>query len=413
MLSRSPSSTDDSALWSTLATSVEAFLARIDGAHAPTDSVVRRYRRTLPFVDEALAETLLGTSIAEGVRVFRALVHRGVEVWILDETSAMHTGSLKSIDGSLTSARCKLAGHREVVFESGGNTGTALTCYGRRAGLETWCFVPAENLALLGSGTFADREAHLIAVQKPGWVKRAASVFADQRGLPRVPERTWRLEASAFLGAFLLEHLLAGARYDWLVQTISAAFAPVGIYSVLRGARSTLGGLPRFLGVQQASNCTMVRAWQAGREDVPATSVASTGALLTRVMYDGAPHTHGTFGALSGIVAETSGALVTVDGHDLQALHDWRDERQSVLNRLAEGGAELFQHEGRVVEPTGLLALAGALRAIEAGTIAPGARVLCCLTGGTARPDGRAVPDAWIDADPELPENRAWMGARP
>ena len=58
------------------------------------------------------------------------------------------------------------------------------------------------------------------------------------------------------------------------------------------------------------------------------------------------------------------------------------------------------------------LALAGALRAIEAGNIARGARVLCCLTGGTARPDGLAVPDGWTEADPGVAGEALRIGAR-
>ena len=56
---------------------------------------------------------------------------------------------LKSTDGCITIAKCKSKGYERIVFESGANTGTALTEYGVHAGLETYFFLPEENLLLL------------------------------------------------------------------------------------------------------------------------------------------------------------------------------------------------------------------------------------------------------------------------
>jgi hypothetical protein len=64
----------------------------------------------------------------------------------------------------------------------------------------------------------------------------------------------------------------------------------------------------------------------------------------------------------------------------------------------------VFQRHGidvteQSMEKTGLIAVAGALKEIRRGTIAPGSRVLCCVTSGAMRSDGRAVPDARIPRD--------------
>jgi hypothetical protein len=57
-----------------------------------------------------------------------------------------------------------------------------------------------------------------------------------------------------------------------------------------------------------------------------------------------------------------------------------------------------------VLEKAGLMALAGTLREIESGRIAPGSRVLVCVTGGTARPEGTVAATRW--ADEELEDHR-------
>jgi len=46
-----------------------------------------------------------------------------------------------------------------------------------------------------------------------------------------------------------------------------------------------------------------------------------------------------------------------------------------------------------VIENTGLVALVGTLKAIDAGVIAAGSHVLCSLTSGVSGADGRARPE--------------------
>jgi hypothetical protein len=389
---------------------VGAFARAIDRRHEAAQSVVLRYRHALRLeadkaTDARLKALFEATSVREGLRVVPLFSHRGVQVEILDETSLMHTRTLKSIDGCVTAAHCLLRGDRRVVFESGGNTGTALTAYGVRAGLETFLFLPSENLTLLDGRLFDVAGAHLIAVDDARDVKPAAAAFAAANGVRRIPELLWRYQASTFVGCFLLEHLLEHARYDVLAQSISAAFGPIGIYGVLATHRASLGRLPRFLGVQQAANCPMVRAWRAdglaaarrdGRVPAPARPVDSTAGLLARVMYDDAPLTYGTFEELRRLLEDHGGDLTTVDRAEFSAGLLARVGDATVLEHLARAGIAITIRDGDVLEKAGLLGLVGTLREIESGAIPEGSRVLVCLTGGTARPDGRADPERRI-----------------
>jgi|GEM_PF-4640591 len=74
-------------------------------------SVVRRYPDSHAAMlqgkdNTSLLDWLRKTSLRGGVRTFPLLKHNDVEIHILDETSLMHTGTFKSIDGCLASARC-------------------------------------------------------------------------------------------------------------------------------------------------------------------------------------------------------------------------------------------------------------------------------------------------------------------
>jgi threonine synthase len=389
---------------SAASSSPEAFADAIDRRHEASRSVVLRYRNAVRLEQDDEQDTLLKallerTTIAEGLRVFPLFTHREVEIDVLDETTLMATRTLKSIDGCVTTAQCLLRGHRRIVFESGGNTGTALTVYGTRAGFDTFFFLPAENLPLLDGKAFASPTAHVIAVDDPREVKGAAAAFAARHGLARVPILDWRLQASTFVGCFVLEHLLACEPYDVLAQSISGAFSPVGIYRMIGPHRERIGRLPAFLGVQQAANCPMVRAWRAGTEAAAAEPVESTAGLLAKVMYDGNPGTYGTFVPLRRLLLESAGDLTTIDREDFRRELWAQIGGKSVLDHLAERGVIVTLREGEVLEKAGLMALAGTLREIEAGRIAPGGRVLVCVTGGTARPEGAVTATRWADEE--------------
>ena len=202
-----------------------------------------------------------------------------------------------------------------------------------------------------------------------------------------------------FIGSYLLEAMLEGLQFDILAQTISAAFAPIGIFRVLRQHKAELGRLPSFLGVQQAPNCPMYRALRGAEAGAGAgeSEVRSSGRLLTRVMYDSSPQSYGTVEELRGVLDDTGGDLTLVDSADFKELLETDFDGARILSVLGKAGAEIFVRDGEIVETTGLLALTGPLKEIAAGRIAAGSRVLVCLTSGTGRPDGTVVPEAWAE----------------
>lgn len=384
--------------------SAKRFLDRIDEGIDATQSVVLRYRHAVRFaedprLDRHFKELLDRTTLSEGLRIVPLLTCRGVRIDVLDQSSLMETRTLKSIDGCLAAAWSLVEPFDRCVFESGGNTGSALTRYAATAGLETYCIVPHENLGLLDSTLFAPPEAHLIAVTDPSEVKRSAHRLAELLKVPRIPRSGWRQQASSLIGCFVLERLLTGGGYDVIVQTISAAFAPVGIYRVLSDQLATL---PMFIGIQQAANCPMVHAWRGDSENAQEAPVASTARLLNRVMYDHRPHTYGTLDQLRGILETTAGHLDTVDHAEFSRYLQQRLDGAELLDHLAAQGIEVGRRGEEILEKAGVMAVIGTLKQIEAGHIAAPARVLVCFTGGTACPDGRVAPDWVIGTADEL-----------
>jgi hypothetical protein len=139
----------------------------------------------------------------------------------------------------------------------------------------------------------------------------------------------------------------------------------------------------------------MYKAWKSRDRTLdtspPEPSIGDK--LLTKVMYDVAPYTYGTYDDLKGVLTETRGDLDTVNHAEFFSLFDRDFDGKGVLDLLEEKGFHARTRDGEVVDRTGLIALAGTLKAIDNGKIAERSRVLCCLTSGTGKPDGKAVPE--------------------
>ena len=374
------------------------FNSCIDGIYPPENSIVLRYMNDLQFYptpeeDKKYKDWLKKTSIREGARIFLLTTYKGVKIHILDETSLMHTNTLKSVDGCVSIAHCKLRDYNKVVFESGGNTGTAFTEYGQRAGLETFLFLPKDNIHLLDSKIFEAENSHLISVEEAGLVKKAANLFCKSNGITHIPDAAWRYQASMLRGFFILEYMLLEDKFDWIIQTISAAFGPVGIYRVFREFKEELGPPPRFLGIQQKANCPMYTAWKSNKVIPEPVEPDPAEKLLTRVMYDTQPHSYGSYSELVNILNEAKGDLTTVDHKEFYNLLEHDFNGKGLLRLLHENGIEITLRDGEVVEKTGLLSLAGTLKEIDNGNISAGTRVLCCLTSGITRADSMVKPE--------------------
>jgi len=334
---------------------------RIDRSVPAERSIVARYRRVL-WPDEAMERyraLLVESSRSEGLRILPVLRFRGVTIDLLDESSLMTTGTFKSLVGCVTAARCRDEGFTDVVFESGGNTGTAIAAYGRPAGLATTFVVPAANVAMLDPQLVAG--SRVVAVEDRDRVKETARALGLRQGAVHVPRVAWSIEAAGFIGAFLLERaLLHDDRYDLLAQSICAAFGPIGLYRSLSLGGRAFGPMPRFLGVRPGGDRS-----------------------LSRVMYDRHPETYGTFDELERLLARTDGRTIETDATEFARWIEQPLEGVAMVERLAAVGIDVaVDTSGAIIEKTGLVALAGLLAEIEAGRVPAGTRALVCLTGG-------------------------------
>ncbi len=311
----------------------------IDLKYEPSDSIVLRYhsRNSLGFTEEEL----LKGCVKEGERVFHLVNYKDCEIYILDETSLMHSNTFHSLDGSLIGSLCKKHGHNIVVVPSGGNLGTAITLYLKNSDAKVFVFTPYHCLCNLPDYVFQRKGAHLIAVRGDRnkmaaieFSKRLTEAYALSFD-PFVMKKEYRAAASIPRGYFIAEYMVKNnILFDWISQTISAAFGPIGIYQAFDHllAEKFLDTIPRFLAVQQEENAPMF-------QKIKGINLSSHDGLLLPNLYDRTPETYGTYDKLKEIMIRTHGDICTIN----------RDEYHRCLNRDFDGKTmlNLFDEQRR------------------------------------------------------------------
>ena len=371
----------------------------VDGRFAADRSVVLRYAPAL-LRGWLATEELLPWSRREGTRVLDLGRWRGVGLQLLDESSGMASGTHKSLDGCLSTALCRKHAIRRAVFSSGANAGSALSLYGAGSGLESFFFCPAANLGKLDGALFESPCTHLIAVEgSDRRVKEAARLASARLGAPLIPDLDWRMLAAGCRGLFIAEQILQnGQGFGWVAQSVCAGYGPLGIYRAFAGLVDSgsfdRARVPRFLGVQQAGLCPVVRAWEQRRRTLPPLAAADwQEAPIEPALYN--VHPEETYPLLCEALATWGGDMVTISqgefdhyGKEFLARVEGAGLR---LTRTVIGGRE------QIAERAGLLAGAGALKAIAEGRVEQGDAVLCALTGGAGpAPSKPAVPQLRI-----------------
>jgi threonine synthase len=376
-----------------------------DPAFSAEQSLILRYHRGIGF-DELGKDDYLATSLREGARILELLEYKGVCIYLDDESTLMASGTFKSLEACFATALCRKRGYRRVAFSSGANLGSALSLYGRAAGVETFFFHPHTTSWKLDNACFSSPAAHLISVDRPEKdVKRAALLFAETSGMPHIPAMEWRFVATGLRALFVFEAARRRRlRFDWISQSICAGYGPIGFYDrvgqLVRDGAVSAEQVPKFLGIQQESCAPMVRAWRQGHRRLEAEDIfGGSGDLLDQALYNTNPEA--SYPLLQRHVRQYGGELRSLPRNEYE-------KHLPLVRRGLEGcGMRLktraMSDREEIMEKAGIMALAGTLAAIDAGTIRKGETVLSFFTGGAGVFSGReAVPECLIRREDDL-----------
>ncbi len=363
----------------------------IDPEYKPEESLILRYHKGISF-DNLSKEDFQAVSLKEGARIHKFVNYKGVSIYIADESTLMSGGTFKTLEACLTIALCKNRGYNKIAFSSGSNTGSALTIYGRKAGIETFFFHPKTTSWKLDRSLFQSSPAHLISVDKQEKeVKKAALLFAEMAGIRHVPEFEWRLSATGLRAFFVFEYTLKNEiKFDWVSQAVCAGYGPIGFYNIakklIRERIINKKSVPRFLGIQQEALSPMVRAWKNRHNRIlPEDIISIPTEFLAPALYNTNPES--SYPILYNHLRNFGGDLC------LLTKQEYEDYLPLLLKWLSETGIRITKRQisgkDEILEQAGLVGLSGTLKAIDKGIIKKGKRVLSFLTGGDGNYSGK------------------------
>ena len=351
-----------------------------------------RYRRLLPVPPDSIISAGEGNTATV---LLRDLSQRhGITLFAKLE-SQNPTGTFKDREGSYVVSRAVVAGLDNIVLQSTGNTGIAVSYYAAMAGLSSFFFAPACCRYKLIGPPLSSQNKVILIDGDPIDVKNYATMFARQHGLPKVSPFHERCEANATQGYEIGEAILRGQlpQIDFHVQTIAAGMGPIGFYRgmtrVIASANSEVK-MPAIMGIQISEFAPAQKAWEQGLESVGPEGRTPT--YGTPHPFEPTLHTTNApayYPHLREAVHATGGLLAVVQP-DTVRRHEG-ELRQSLLSL----GCTLAD-----TERAAFIGYAGLVEQVRARKIPPGSTVLLIVTGKGIHPGFQPVePDAVIPPD--------------
>jgi threonine synthase len=282
-------------------------------------------------------------------------------LWIKDDTR-QPTGSLKDRASAVAIVKAYESGAKIITTASTGNAAAALSGLCASVNQPNVIFVPASapeakvaqllafgSTVLLVEGNYDDAfDLCLEAAQEYGWYNRNTAY------------NPYMTEGKKTVAYEILEQL------DW--QSPDVIFIPVGDGCIIGGIHKGLKDLmalgwiekiPRLIGVQASGSSSLYDAWEKG---IPPTEIRL---IKTNTIADsiaaGLPRDR--IKAMRA-VRETQGAFVIVNDEEIL----------KAIPSLARGS-------GVFAEPAGAASLAGAVKGISMGLVAPDERIVILVTG--------------------------------
>ncbi len=323
-----------------------------------------KWRELLPVAEQAHVTSLgeMDTPLVETKATAARIGLTGP--LLIKEEGRLPTGSFKARGLALAVSMARSYGVTRMAMPTNGNAGAALSAYGARAGMETWCFCP-DDTPEVNVREIAAHGGHVYRVN--GLIHQCGAIVGqlkEEMGWFDVStlKEPYRIEGKKTMGIELAYQL------GWTLP--DAIFYPTGGGTGLIGMwkafdeMETLGWIgperPKMFAVQAEGCAPIVKAYEAGEEHAPEWIDAHTSAAGIRV-----PKAIGDFLILRA-VRESGGAAI------------------SVSDAAIEQARTLCGHEdGLLLCPEGAATLAAAEKARADGLIEADGRVMLfnCGTG--------------------------------
>lgn len=351
-----------------------------------------RYRELLPVLnpnpDLCLNEG--GTPLVRALNLGMILSHPNL--FLKDERQGP-TASFKDRQAAVTISALKEAGITEAVIASTGNVAIAYSAYAARAGIKLWAFltslVPAAKMrevALYGTQVVKVTGSYDQAKQVAAEFARQRGLYLDSGAKSITSVESMKTIAFEIAEQFTMQKgnslqptngasVLPWKTPDWYIQSVSGGMGPLGVYKGFEELyrMGIIERIPKIAVIQVEGCAPMVHAWQQGLET--ATPVRSPHTLIA-TLATGDPGR--TYTILRNQILQTGGTFEMVsDQEAFRAMHF------------------LAKMEGLSVEPAAGVAIAGLIKLVRAGQIAPHESVVINVSGHTMPIERNILGEGW------------------
>ena len=333
---------------------------RIKGT-LPTSNApgIWRYEAFLPNISTKISMHEGSTPLIPSIRLGQKL---GVDLLYKDETRNP-TGSFKDRAAAIMISAAKDLGAQEIVTASSGNAAGAISLYAALAGISAFVFMYKPTKQKLVQSLSYGATVFTVETSEEGKVLSLAEEASQAFD--------WALlNTTASANPFVTEgyKTIAYELYeqqnmpDWICLPVASGSLLIGLWQGLRELKDAglLHKLPHLLGVQPANVAPISTAFFAETMEVRPIRQGDTIATALSLENPG----------VSGI--ETLKAIKESEGMML-AIPD--DELITTARNLAK-------EDGIFGEASGVISVAGVIKAIKKGVIQPGEKVICVITGG-------------------------------
>jgi threonine synthase len=351
-----------------------------------------RYRELLPVLnpnpDLCLNEG--GTPLVRALNLGMILSHPNL--YLKDERQGP-TASFKDRQAAVTISALKEAGIAEAVIASTGNVAIAYSAYAARAGIKLWAFltslVPAAKMrevALYGTQVVKVTGSYDQAKQVAAEFARQRGLYLDAGAKSITSVESMKTIAFEIAEQFTMQKgnslqptdgasVLPWKTPDWYIQSVSGGMGPLGVYKGFEELyrMGMIERIPKIAIIQVEGCAPMVHAWQQGLET--AAPVRSPHTLIA-TLATGDPGR--TYTILRNQILQTGGTFEMVsDQEAFRAMHF------------------LAKMEGLSVEPAAGVAVAGLIKLVRAGQIAPHESVVINVSGHTMPIERNILGEGW------------------
>ena len=318
-----------------------------------------RYEETLPPVSTKLSFWEGRTPVVRSACLGSKL---NISLLFKDETRNP-TSSFKDRAAAVMLSAAKDMGVRRITTASSGNAAGAISLYSMLADIVAYIFMFQPSQQKLVQTLSYGATVLIVDTPNEARVLELAEEAADAFG--------WSLlNTTAAANPFVTEGYKTisyelyeqGDVPDWIAIPVASGSMLIGIWQgfcELKGA-GLLQKLPRLLGVQPANAAPIALAFAAQEKTVRPIKQANTIATALSLEDPG----------VSGIetlraVRKSDGVMLTVED-----------------NELIDVARNLPRQDGIFGEASGVISVAGVIRAREQGIINDGERVICIISGG-------------------------------